>query len=431
MDKNCHSNLRAIGYKALVEQFNLQVIPHDCWSGIDRSAKRKYTIETAAEKIHVYPQKHLKFNLESPLDHLRFAIHHEGINLGIICRLFQKLSKTQVEEYIGKHLHSSDVRKIWYLYEWILGQPCNLPSLSKGRYSNLLDPSKYYVSKSIKSPRHRILNNLLGFAGFCPMVKKSRRMQGFEAKGLEAIGDSLLKSYSRTYFFKPEFKAGVFKTSEEHKLAKRRYNRFVRAMRHAGQLPVVSCEQMINLHNELVLPEYHEYGFRKHQNYLAHEDMPYRGGICRISPKPEDVALLMESLLKTLDQMMKSQLHPVVIASVLSFGFSIIHPFADGNGRVQLALIYNVLYKSCFRSVARIFCRSITSFFYSPGFNPSVGSFDHALLALLHYRLHRDETLSVYGDTKALYCYIDFTPMAEFLFSYLDEALTQFKNATR
>ncbi|MDD4250431.1 MAG: Fic family protein, partial [Methanosarcina sp.] len=64
-----------------------------------------------------------------------------------------------------------------------------------------------------------------------------------------------------------------------------------------------------------------------------------------VPPSPGDLPDLMEGLVKACKRMLSSEIHPVVSAAVISFGFVFLHPFEDGNGRVHRFLIHTSLKK--------------------------------------------------------------------------------------
>jgi hypothetical protein len=418
-----------LGYQALIEKFHLSVIPHFCASFASKTASRKRVIKNDAQEIHLYPMSYL---VKSAYEQLVFAVKYEGINLGILRALFPCFSKKEFELFIEQNKGKGEVRKIWYLYELLTASLCNLPDMTKGSFVALLDPKKYYTTHPIKAKRHLVLDNLLGTRDFCPMVLRTKKLQSFEKKKLEKIAKPLLRKNGYKMPVAPicqttEQTQSKAKLLEMERANEKRHKRFISLLKEADRFHELTEKTIIDLHNKAVGPGAIEKTFRKHQNYLAYDDdyLAKKERICRISPKPEDVETLMKGLLECYKRMKKSAVHPVIIATSISFGFSIIHPFGDGNGRVQLFLLYFILLHSSFSAAAHLSVCTLIQFFYLPGFNAAIRNFDQALLSLVKFTLHKDETLTVHGQTLNLYRSIEFSKMAEFLFSYLEEKVRE------
>lgn len=401
-----------IGYQALVNRFNLQVIPYYRSSFASSSIKRKVIKKEGNHEIHLYP---IKFLPPEPLDALIFALRYEGLSLEILKALFKHISKKEIEDFIPKLDFKKEARKLWFLYETLTGFRCHFSDRTSGKYDSLLDSKKYYTSRPIKSPRHRILNNLLGTTDFCPIVRKTKILQKFEKKNLPKQAKKALRGRPPKWplFFGPR----------GQKEALKRHRKFVALIKEASHKNDFTKSRLIYLHNKAAGRNGFETDFRQHQNYLAFGDLCSRKKICRISPQPKDVPRLMQGLIDTFQRMKKSSVHPVILASVISFGFSLIHPFGDGNGRVQLFLLYDILLHSHFRAVITLYCPQLTQLFYEPSFKNFMGEFDRALLSFTKYTLHRDSTLTVYGETADFFRTIDYTKMAEFVFFCLDKEI--------
>ena len=64
-------------------------------------------------------------------------------------------------------------RRAWHLRERLIGVAFDLPDLRNGAYVQLADPSLEFTASPASVPRQRILDNLLGDAGFCPTVRRT------------------------------------------------------------------------------------------------------------------------------------------------------------------------------------------------------------------------------------------------------------------
>lgn len=77
---------------------------------------------------------------------------------------------------------------------------------------------------------------------------------------------------------------------------------------------------------------------RTEQNWIGHHDGPYRARF--VPPPPEHVERLLVDLVTFCNHHDQS---PIIQAALAHGQFEVIHPFADGNGRIGRALVHAVL----------------------------------------------------------------------------------------
>ncbi len=121
--------------------------------------------------------------------------------------------------------------------------------------------------------------------------------------------------------------------------------------------------------------------------------------------------------------MMSSEVHPVVIAAAISFGFVFIHPFDDVNGRFHRFLIHNILAKRRFTPKGLIFPISATMLRKIKEYDETLKLFSGPLLPLLDYKLDSDGGMEVKNETAVHYKYIDMTPIVERLFGFIQDTI--------
>lgn len=126
---------RQAGYAALVERYDLNVIPN--WhrslvtvSGIHQIDVRGGIVE------EVYPPKY--WPGETLGDHLEFALKYDGTNLAILACLFQKEVEEDFLEYVRSKPTGKYSRRLWFLYEFLTGNRLSLDDLKRGNYVDLL-----------------------------------------------------------------------------------------------------------------------------------------------------------------------------------------------------------------------------------------------------------------------------------------------------
>ncbi|MFD1631615.1 hypothetical protein [Pseudopedobacter beijingensis] len=109
------------------------------------------------------------------MGHFTFALKYEGIELYLLKKLFEKLDADALAISIAGEPTGQYRRKIWFLYEWLMGTSLNLRDVNSGNYTDLVDTTiQYGCMKFVEnSKRHRIRNNLPGTRDFCPMVRRT------------------------------------------------------------------------------------------------------------------------------------------------------------------------------------------------------------------------------------------------------------------
>src|SRR5680860_1535702 len=127
---------RPAGYAALIERYDLAVIPN--WhesivtaSGIHRLDSREGVIE------EVYPSKYWPGDTLG--DHLEFALKYDGTNLAILSVLFQEAGEEDLLEYVRSKPTGKYARRLWFLYEFLTGKTLPLDDLKRGNYIDLAD----------------------------------------------------------------------------------------------------------------------------------------------------------------------------------------------------------------------------------------------------------------------------------------------------
>ncbi|MBF0244742.1 MAG: cell filamentation protein Fic, partial [Planctomycetes bacterium] len=160
------------GYGALVNNYQLAVPLPQVLSVISlhhrRDEEGPWRIFTPGHK----PE-------ESLAGQLTFALRYEGIDLLVLKRLFQKLPASELSQMIAEEPTSLYRRRIWFLYEWLMEQRLELDDAKQGNYADLVDDGLQYAGPEVKSKRHRIRNNLPGIRTFCPMIRRTAKLDAF------------------------------------------------------------------------------------------------------------------------------------------------------------------------------------------------------------------------------------------------------------
>src|ERR1700693_2760454 len=171
--------MRTAGYTALIDRYELRVpLP----SKLAGTAERHHRVET--------PEWQLLTPRHAPSDdlggHLAFALKWECVDLGVLSALFRIVSDQEMSALIRTEQTGAYMRRLWFLHEWLTQRQLDIPEPGKVRAVPVLDLSKQFgLAKGVLSSRHKTLNNLPGTPAFCPLVRRTERIEAYVAKGLD------------------------------------------------------------------------------------------------------------------------------------------------------------------------------------------------------------------------------------------------------
>jgi len=423
-------NLEPIGYSALIEHYDIKTIPHNRSSYIALHGRARIILENNRE-IHLYTKGYRLNDPQDSLQQLEFAIKYDGVNLEILTHVFSFIPSDTISQYILEKPTSKYRRKIWYLYELITDQKLNVPDQKNIHYVDLLDCEQYFTSGGIKSKRHAVNNNLLGDQAFCPMIRKTDKIAEYIDKNLSKVTKDIIDSVdplvlvrATHYLYTKETKSSF--GIEHAKPDKNRIAKFIQLLEEAATIEHLDKDILLKLQNSIVEDPYRDSDYRNSQNYVGELTRLYREKIHYISPKPEDIHELMQAYLTCENKMFQSELHPVLLAAVLAFGFVFLHPFEDGNGRIHRFLIHYALSKTDYTPDNIIFPVSAVMLKNMKRYDAMLETFSKPLLQVIQkYELSDDGILNVNEKTKTHYQYIDYTHFAEYLFECIEQTITE------
>jgi hypothetical protein len=417
--------IRLAGYAFIVRQFDLLVLPHWHISEVGGS-KTQRIIEPDGRIRDLFPDSYWPGDLR--LDHLEFALKYDGINLEILSEVFYYVDTKELVSWITSKPQGQYTRRIWYLYEWITGKQLEIDDLSKGNYIGLVDKDKYYTTLDQSIRRQRIRDNLLGNSQFCPIIRRTETMHKFENSDLQTTCRNILAGYPAellkravSYLYTKETKSSF---AIEHITPNAsRTERFTSLLQIAEKDDFFCKNSLIDLQNRIVDPRYADKDYRNNQNYVGETVAWQQEKIHFISPRPQDINNLMEGLILSHQRMDKSQVHPVVHAAAIAFGFVFMHPFGDGNGRIHRFLIHNILARRGFSPAGLIFPISAAMLNNMVAYDAALESFSKPLVPLIDYTLDEDGQMKVNNHTAFHYRYPDMTAIAEALFGFIQTTI--------
>ena len=420
------STRRPAGYEALIERYDLGVIPN--WHKSFVAVTGTHRTESIGGVIaEVYPSKY--WPGDSMADHLEFALKYDGVNLAILASLFWKAAEQDFLEYVRSKPTGKYARRLWFLYEFLTGKTLPLDEVRQGNYIDLLDPDEYYtVTPARQVRRQRINDNLLGNRRFCPMVRRTDTLRDFEIADLPNQCRQVVSSYSPEvlkralgYLYTKETKSSF--EIEHIKPTSTRTERFVALLQVAEQEDFCEKKQLIELLNRITDARFRDFDYRLTQNYVGETVAWQKEKIHFVCPKPEDLADLMEGLVAAHKRMGADEVPAVIHAATVSYGFVFLHPFEDGNGRIHRFLIHNILARRGFSPEGIMFPLSASMLKNPADYDASLEAFSRNLMVLVEYSLGEEGRMTVHNDMAIWYRYIDMTTQAEALFRFIEQTI--------
>lgn len=188
---------------------------------------------------------------------------------------------------------------------------------------DVLPAKDYFTGKERLSKRHRVRDNLLGGAKFCPVIRRTEVLEKFVASNLSdqaketvgKIGGSLV---TRTASFMLLADSQASFEIEGERPPRNRLERWGRAVAQAGRFPL-SLEEIIRLHSLLIEDRrFIEVGLRSDGVFLGERDAQNNPLPEFIGARHDDLNDLIEGVIAANDRMGSEALDPVLQAAAIA-----------------------------------------------------------------------------------------------------------------
>ncbi len=147
------SEARAAGYVYLLDKLGLTGMPHWHSSFVSSSGTHRSKVQDGRID-DIYPTKY--WPGEKVGDHLEFALKYDGVNLGLLARIFKSVSEEDLTDYITSKPTGKYARRIWFLYEFLMGKQLPLSDITSGNYVDALE-AKISVTKLTETQARLLL----------------------------------------------------------------------------------------------------------------------------------------------------------------------------------------------------------------------------------------------------------------------------------
>jgi hypothetical protein len=420
-DRRLPETATPAGYAALIAAYSLPVPAPRTLSAIGTKHR---IIEQGGWRIYT-PRHAPEPTLEG---HLTFALKNEGIDLAVLKRLFLAVTEGDLAELVRQKPTGLYTRRIWFLYEWLLGHELKLPAADKVSYVDAVDTELQFAGLGQNSVRHRVRNNFPGTPEFCPLVFKTPALKNFVALDLKErarivvseVPKDLLARTAAFLLLKDSKSSYVI---EGERPPQDRIQRWGRAIGEAGRTPLDE-QEFLRLQRIVIGDQrFVKLGFRNEGGFVGEHDRDtQRPFPDHISARHEDLTSLVGGLI-AFDHTAENELDPVIAAAVLAFGFVYIHPFEDGNGRIHRYLMHHVLARRGFNPAGVHFPVSSAILEKIDEYKSVLESYSSRLLPCVQWEATPQGNVKVLNDTVDFYRFFDATPHAEFLYECVRQTI--------
>jgi hypothetical protein len=361
-------------------------------------------------------------------DHLDFALRNENLDLLVLKRVFQSIGSEVITGFVKATPTGIPARRAWYLYELLTGQVLNIPDDPGVPAVDLVDSDAYFTGKPHLSRRHRVRDNLLGNSAYCPILRRTEKLEQFTQRGLaqkaaEILGRTGAHVVSRaaSFFLLADSRA-CFEIEGERP-PRNRHKRWGKAVLQAGKNKL-TLDEILRLQDVLIEDRrFVHVGLRPDGVFLGERDHNQDPLPEFIGARPEDLPDLMARMLEAKDRMGADGVDAVLKATATAFGFVYIHPFQTGNGRLHRCLIYQVLAERKYTPPGVVFPVSSVIYNRIDEYRQTLQAHSRPLMDFIGWRPTPEHNVEVLNDTADLYRYFDATEAAEFLYSCVERTV--------
>lgn len=411
------------GYSALIGAYNLSVpLPRT----LSATGERHKFYKDAGWRI-LTPRHAPKASVEG---HLTFALKYEGLDLAVLKRLFTAVGPGEIAALVRAKPTGRYARRIWFLYEWLMGEQLDLPDADVGTYVTAVDPRKQWGIEGENSPRHRVRNNLPGTPAFCPLIFRTKILNEFiemnfsaRARALVANVPQDLLARAAAFLLLKDSKSS-YAIEGEH-APQDRIQRWGQAIGEAGRQKI-DLEELLRL-QRIVIGDarFVRLGLRREGGFVGEHDRQTRMPLPdHISGRPDDLTSLIDGIV-AFDRGPSQKLDAVFAAAVLAFGFIYIHPFEDGNGRIHRYLIHHVLAQRGINPPGMVFPVSAAILERIDEYRRILEDYSRRLLPVIKWEPTEDGNVNILNNTADFYRFFDATPHAEFLYTCVRKTIEE------
>ena len=277
----------------------------------------------------------------APLEHLLFALKHEYLDLQAALLALKKIEAAPLVAQFSAAPSSRFLQQACFLWEIANEQALEAP-LAKGPTQPLFNPALFLNGPSNKHTRWRVDFNGLGSPAYCPTVRRTPAIEalldedilGQTRNFIESIDPQMVQRAVRwAYLSETESSYAI----EREAPVGNKAEAFARLLARAHEEEALSEDYLVELQNLTVRSSIDQaVQYRNEQNWLRRDS-----SVTYVPPSPKQLPAVMDGLLAMANRK-SDTIHPLVLGSLISFGFVFAHPFMDGNGRLSRFLFHKM-----------------------------------------------------------------------------------------
>lgn len=332
---------KLIGYEFLKDLLCTSAFPLTRPARVSAVTKVTATAEALAVPGSVAPAT------ETPLEHLLFALKHEGLHLQAAVLALKKIDAQAVGQAFAQSPSSAYLRQICHLWELAHGMALQGLPAATGPYTALFDPEKFITGPSRRDVRWRVDFNGLGSPVFCPTVRRTPEIQDLLGQNILASASAFMAGLDKSVLDRAVRWAYLSETQGSYAIENEtptssKAEAFAALLARAHAPERITEDYLVALQNLTVSnPLDKAVQFRPGQNWLRNA-LPGALGVTYLPPPPDLMLPIMEQVMGLANRN-DSGIDPLVLGALVSFGFVFAHPFMDGNGRLSRFLFHKVV----------------------------------------------------------------------------------------
>jgi hypothetical protein len=365
---------------------------------------------------------------EDPLQHLFFALKHEGMNMQAAILALKKIPGPAVAEAFRAAPSSRYARLAGYLWEIANGRVLEDLPAATGAYEKLFDDALYLTDRPRRDTRWRVDFNGIGTPQYCMTVRRSPAIEqllaadilGQVADFVACVDPGVLdRAVQWAYLSETDSSYAI----ERERPSASKAEAFARLLSKARDPEVISESYLVALQNLAVTnPRDQAASFRAEQNRLRN-DLRGAMGVTYLPPPPEQLDVAMDAVMALCNDR-ESQVDALVRGSLASFAFVFAHPFMDGNGRLSRFLFHKVACSDARLANGLVLPVSIAMKRHEARYLGALQSFSRPARALWDVTFVSDDTIyQHFRGEPEIYRYWDATACVEFGLEMAGEAL--------
>ncbi|WP_110648663.1 Fic family protein [Salinicola peritrichatus] len=286
---------------------------------------------------------------EDLLEHVLFALKHEGVNLAILAEALPHISSSALVQALAISPNGIYLRKAAFLYESFVARLDYQPAI-RSRVVPLFDSSQYVIGPARRDSRWRIDFNGLGTLNYCATVHRTPEIDalltndilGQAREFIDALPTDMLdRAIQWAYLSETQSSFAI----ERESPSPDKQQRFMQLLQQAHAGNDLDEAYLVALQNSTINNPYDKAASFRHEQNFLHNGLRGALGVSYLPPPPGLCEELMHELMDWSNH--QAQAVPALVAAaIVSFGFVLLHPFMDGNGRISRFLVHHQLCRS-------------------------------------------------------------------------------------